>query len=183
MEERMLAPSGNHPSMPDVITSRRQFLIATAGVAAAVSLPTAMLAAESGRKFQNPSQTKGKQCNKGIDEDFVPELRPAERAIIHATQGAWNSACLADKVSAPAWTTKHSWFIAAADDRMLPPEYEQAVAKHIHATTTTLAAGHVPMLSKPQQVAAVIIEAANTLFTALDAAHTGAQSVFPANFQ
>src|SRR5258705_7695017 len=116
---------------------------------------------------------------KGIDEDFVPDLRPAERAIIYATQGAWNSACLADKVSVPAWTTKHSWFIVAADDRMLPPEYEQAVAERIHATTTTLAADHVPMLSKPKQVAAVIIEAANTPFTALDAARPSVQSVAP----
>ena len=119
---------------------------------------------------------------KGIDEDFVSDLRPAERANIYAIQGAWNSTCLADKVSVPAWTTKPSWFIAAANDRMLPPEYEQAVAEHIHATTTILATGHVPMLSSPKQVAAVIIEAANTPFTALDAAHASAQFVFPANF-
>src|SRR5437016_11812166 len=66
---------------------------------------------------------------------------------------------------------------------MLPPEYEQAIAVHIHATTTTLATGHVPMLSRPKQVAAVIIEAANTPFTALDAAHSSAQSVFPGNFR
>src|SRR2546422_1434709 len=115
---------------------------------------------------------------KGIDEDFVPDLRPAERAIIYATQGAWNSACLADKVSVPAWTTKPSWFIVAANDRMLPPEYEQAVAEHIHATTTTLAAGHVPMLSKPKQVADVIIEAVNKSVPALDGVHASAQSVF-----
>src|SRR5712664_367905 len=119
---------------------------------------------------------------KGIDEDFVPDLRPAERAIIYATQGAWNSTCLADKVSVPAWKTKPSWFIVAANDRMLPPEYEQAIAVHIHATTTTLATGHVPMLSSPKQVAAVIIEAANTPFTTLEAAHASAQFVFPANF-
>jgi len=116
---------------------------------------------------------------KGIDEDFVPDLRPAERAIIYATQGAWNSTCLADKVWVPAWTTKPSWFIVAAKDRMLPPEYEQAVAEHIHATTTTLATGHVPMLSKPKQVADVIIAAANTPVTALDAARASAQSVPP----
>src|SRR3989442_3003435 len=64
---------------------------------------------------------------KGIDEDFVPDLRPAERAIIYATQGAWNSACLADKVSVPAWTTNPSRLIVEANDRMLPPEDEQAV--------------------------------------------------------
>src|SRR5438094_8581526 len=66
---------------------------------------------------------------------------------------------------------------------MLSPEYEQAIAKHIHATTTTLPTGHVPMLSTPKAVAAVIIEAANTPFPALDAAHASAQSVFPANFR
>src|SRR5438270_1270098 len=54
---------------------------------------------------------------KGIDEDFVPELSPAERANTYAIQGAWNSACLADKVSSPAWKTRPAWFIVAANDR------------------------------------------------------------------
>ena len=97
---------------------------------------------------------------KGIDEDFVPDLPSAERGIVYATQGPWNSACLVDKASVPAWTTKPSWYIAV-NDRMLSPEYEQAIAKHIHATTTTLPTGHVPMLSKPKDVTAVIIDAAN----------------------
>lgn len=97
---------------------------------------------------------------KGIDEDFVPDLSPAERAIAYATQGPWNSACLSDKVSVPAWKTKPSWFIVAVNDRILPPEYEQAVSKHVGATTTALPTGHVPMLSRPEDVAAVIIVAA-----------------------
>jgi pimeloyl-ACP methyl ester carboxylesterase len=65
---------------------------------------------------------------------------------------------------------------------MLAPEYELAIAKHIHATTTTLAAGHVPMLSKPQEVAAVIIEAASTSSAVKGAAHASAQFAFPDNF-
>jgi hypothetical protein len=45
----MPAPSGNPLSTPNPITSRRQFLITTATVAAAVSLSMAALAAESER--------------------------------------------------------------------------------------------------------------------------------------
>jgi len=70
----MLAPSGNRPSMLNVITSRRQFLIATAGVAAAVSLPMATLAAESERKFENLNQIKGKQCMNRITTEDGTEI-------------------------------------------------------------------------------------------------------------
>ena len=97
---------------------------------------------------------------KGVDEDFVPELPAAERAVVYATQGPWNSKALGDKVATPAWTTKPSWYIIV-NDRMLQPRYERDVAKHIHATATTLTSGHVPMLSMPAKVAAVITDAAN----------------------
>jgi pimeloyl-ACP methyl ester carboxylesterase len=97
---------------------------------------------------------------KGIDEDFVPDLPAAERNIVFITQGPWNSTGLAEKVASPAWKTKPSWFVVV-NDRMLPPEYERAIAKQINATTTTLTSGHVPMLSQPRAVAAVIIDAAS----------------------
>jgi hypothetical protein len=58
MGERTLAPSGNHPFMLNVITSDRQFLTATAGVASAASLPTVMPAAEREKKLHNSNQIK-----------------------------------------------------------------------------------------------------------------------------
>ena len=51
----------------------------------------------------------------------------------------------------------------AVDDRILPADYELAIAKRIKARTTKLTSGHVPMLSRPAEVAAVIIEAATTV--------------------
>jgi pimeloyl-ACP methyl ester carboxylesterase len=96
----------------------------------------------------------------GIEEDFVPDLPAAERALVFATQGPWNSTALAETVPNPAWKTRPSWFIAV-NDRILPADYELVIAKHINATTTTLRSGHVPMLSKPRAVAAVIVDAAN----------------------
>jgi len=99
---------------------------------------------------------------KGIDEDFVPELPAVERAVVYATQGQWNSTSLAEKVLNPAWQSKPSWLIADANDRMVPPQYERDTAKTIHAKLTNLASGHVPMLSMPDRVAAVIIDAAES---------------------
>ncbi|MBC7842883.1 MAG: alpha/beta hydrolase [Gemmatimonadaceae bacterium] len=95
---------------------------------------------------------------KGVDEDFVPDIPPAERAMVFATQGDWNSTFLSEKITTAAWKTKPSWSIIV-NDRMVPPEHERAAAARIKATTTVLASGHVPMLSHPAAVAAVIIDA------------------------
>ena len=63
----------------------------------------------------------------GVDEDFVPDLPPAQREVVYATQGPWNAKCLNDKITTAAWKTKPSWFIIV-NDRMIPPEYERAIA-------------------------------------------------------
>ena len=96
---------------------------------------------------------------KGVDEDFVPDLPPAERALVHATQGDWNSTFGGEKVTTAAWKTRPSWFVIG-DDRMVSPAYQRDVAKRMNATVTTLTSGHVPMLSKPSAVATVIRDAA-----------------------
>ena len=64
----------------------------------------------------------------------------------------------------PAWRTRPSWFIAV-DDRILPPDYELAIARQIEAKTTRLPSGHVPMLSRPREVVAVILDAATRATT------------------
>ena len=97
---------------------------------------------------------------RGVEEDFAPDLPAAERAVLYATQGPWNSAALKERVMNPAWATKPSWFIAV-DDRMLPPQYELDVAKRIHAAVTKLPTSHVAMLAMPEKVADVILDAVN----------------------
>jgi pimeloyl-ACP methyl ester carboxylesterase len=109
----------------------------------------------------------------GIENAFVPDLPKDQRAIVYATQGPWNSKALADKVASPAWKTKPSWYIVV-DDRMVPKEFEVAMAAKMGATTTKLTAGHVPMLSKPKDIAAVIIDAANKAGTSAAAPATTA---------
>ena len=96
---------------------------------------------------------------KGIEEDFAQDLPKAERKILAATQGPTNGAAFGAKLTNAAWKTKPTWYVVAANDRMIAPDLERQFAKTMRAKTITVPSSHVPMLSHAQQVAKLIIEA------------------------
>ncbi|TGD82547.1 alpha/beta fold hydrolase [Hymenobacter wooponensis] len=98
---------------------------------------------------------------KGIMEDFAQDLPQTEQQVLISTQGPQAFSALQEKITQAAWKTKPSWYIVAANDRMINPDLERTLAKKMNATTTTLPSSHVVMLSQPEQVAAVIMEAAS----------------------
>jgi len=95
-----------------------------------------------------------------ISRFFAPDLPAAETSIIAATQGSVFVRAFDDKVTETAWSSKPSWYIVAANDRMIDPDIQRAAAEKIGATVTVLQSSHVPMLSKPREVADVIFAAA-----------------------
>ena len=70
---------------------------------------------------------------KGVMESFAPDLPVAQRKIVAATQGATNSAVFGAKVSNAAWKDKPSWYVVAANDRMISPDLERQSAATIKA--------------------------------------------------
>jgi pimeloyl-ACP methyl ester carboxylesterase len=98
---------------------------------------------------------------KGIAEDFAQDLSAKEIALLIATQVPINVAAMKGEVTNPAWKSKPSWYIIAANDRAISPELEAAQAKKIGATTFTVPSSHVSMLAQPSKVADVIFEAAS----------------------
>src|SRR6266436_862632 len=77
-----------------------------------------------------------------------------------ATQGPTNGATFGAKLTNAAWKTKRTWYVVAANDRMIPPDLERKFAKAMNAKTITLPSSHVAMLSHPAEVAKLIVEAA-----------------------
>ena len=98
-----------------------------------------------------------------VSKDFAQDVSAQEANLIAATQGAVRGANFEEKVTAAAWSAKPSWYIVAEQDRMIHPDAQRALAKKIKANTTALPSGHVPMLSKPEQVADVIVAAAKSI--------------------
>jgi pimeloyl-ACP methyl ester carboxylesterase len=95
----------------------------------------------------------------GIAKFFAQDLPAREAAVLAATQGPTFGGAFDDKVTETAFSSKPTWYVVSKADRMIPPEFEMAMAKAANAKVTTLDASHVVMLSKPKEVADVILAA------------------------
>ena len=98
-----------------------------------------------------------------VAKDFAQDLDPAAIQLIAATQGPWAERCLGDALTAGAWRDKPSWYVLAENDHMIAAAAQGAMAARIGAKVTRVASSHVPMLSHPAAVAAVILAAADSL--------------------
>ncbi|MGV7209178.1 alpha/beta fold hydrolase [Oxalobacteraceae bacterium A2-2] len=95
-----------------------------------------------------------------VARNFAQDVPAATASLIAATQGPIAGKAFTDTTSVAAWKNKANYYIVASEDRMIAPALEQAYARKINATTTTLKTSHVPMVSQPAKVAEVIIAAA-----------------------
>ena len=98
-----------------------------------------------------------------VAEHFAQDVGPEQASLIAATQGAISAASFEEAVSTAAWQTRPSWYIVAEQDHMIDPRLEMDFARKIKAQVTSLPTSHVPMISRPQEVAAVILEAAESI--------------------
>jgi pimeloyl-ACP methyl ester carboxylesterase len=94
---------------------------------------------------------------------FASDLPAAQANLIAVSQGALNGKSVDEKVTKAAWETRPSWYVVGEKDQMFNPDAQRDAAKKIKATVTALPTSHVAMLSKPQDVANVIIAAANSI--------------------
>jgi pimeloyl-ACP methyl ester carboxylesterase len=93
-------------------------------------------------------------------QGFANDVSDADAAFMRDSQGPINLQIFDQKVTQAAWKTKPSWFIVATQDVAIPPKLLRIQAERIGADTVEIEASHVPFLSKPKEVAAVIEKAA-----------------------
>jgi len=96
----------------------------------------------------------------GMIHYFAPDLPDSETRVMAVTQIPVAASAFATKLTNAAWTAKPSWYAIAGDDKMISPDLQRALVQKIGATSITLPTSHVPMLSRPAEVAAFIVEAA-----------------------
>ena len=93
---------------------------------------------------------------------FAGDLPAGQAAFMADSQVPWAVDALGGVVSEPAWRSKPSWYLVAADDRMIPPSAQRAMSERAGSAVTETPGSHAVYVSNPAAVAAVIAQAATT---------------------
>jgi pimeloyl-ACP methyl ester carboxylesterase len=91
---------------------------------------------------------------------FAAVVRPSLASFMADSQVPWGLGALQGAVSEPAWRSKPSWYLVAANDKMIPPEAQRAMALRAGADVTEAPGSHAIYVSHPEAVASVIKQAA-----------------------
>jgi pimeloyl-ACP methyl ester carboxylesterase len=99
----------------------------------------------------------------GVAKGFAGDLSPKEQDVVYAVQQPASKSVFGDIGANAAWRNKPSWYVVASEDNAINPELEKRMAKRANAKTTILNTSHVAMLSKPNEVLDVILDAATSV--------------------
>jgi pimeloyl-ACP methyl ester carboxylesterase len=103
---------------------------------------------------------EGRLSEEAFLRDFSGDLPEAKAKALFAVQWPFHKALLTGKTTHAAWRSKPSWYAVSTEDRTINPELERFMAKRMGAKTIELKASHVSLISQPQAIANLILEAA-----------------------
>ena len=90
---------------------------------------------------------------------FCQDVAPELAAVMAVSQRPAALATLGEPSGPPAWKTLPSWYLVASEDRVIPPAAERFMAQRAGSTTVEIDSSHVAMISHPDEVAALILQA------------------------
>jgi pimeloyl-ACP methyl ester carboxylesterase len=95
----------------------------------------------------------------GFEQAFAQDADPDLKSILLATQRPIHVKCIQEKAPRPLWKDKPAWFLIADNDRMIPAKIQHFQAERMGATARPHAVDHSPLLTAPQTVVEVVLEA------------------------
>jgi pimeloyl-ACP methyl ester carboxylesterase len=96
-------------------------------------------------------------------DSFAGDLPADDAAFMADSQVPWGLGALGGTVSEPGWRLKPSWYLVAADDRMIPPPAQRAMAERAGASVREVPGSHSVYLSQAEATADLIDSAVQSL--------------------
>jgi pimeloyl-ACP methyl ester carboxylesterase len=94
---------------------------------------------------------------------FAADVPASVAAFMADSQVPAGLDALNGAVTEPAWRSKPSWYLVAADDHMIPPAAQRAMSERAKAIVTETPGSHAVFVSRPAVVAALISQAAQSV--------------------
>lgn len=96
---------------------------------------------------------------KAYQQYFAQDLPSARSLALSAAQVPTFRGTLIETTTRAAWIGTPSWYVLAEQDRFIPPPLQEQMAQQIGARVSRVPASHLVMISQPQKVVDVILEA------------------------
>ncbi|MGA9150205.1 MAG: alpha/beta hydrolase, partial [Candidatus Nitrosopolaris sp.] len=96
---------------------------------------------------------------------FSKDVNPSEAETMAAVQNPFNISIFAEKSGPPAWKHLPTWYQISENDRSIPPDVQCTFAKQMNATTISLPSSHASLVSHPDEIAKLILDAAKAVTT------------------
>ena len=91
---------------------------------------------------------------------FAQNASPERAALLSVSQRPIALGCIQEKALRPAWKLRPSWYLVAEQDRMISPATQHFMAKRMGARIRSEQVDHAPLVSAPELVIEMILEAA-----------------------
>lgn len=93
---------------------------------------------------------------------FAQHATAQELTVLGAVQRPISVSCIGEAVGRPLWKDRPSWFLIAGQDRMISPDTQHFMAQRMNAHVHSHQVDHTPIVTAPDAVISVIVEAAQT---------------------
>src|SRR5499425_2890506 len=103
---------------------------------------------------------EGRLSEEAFVRDFAGDLPEAKAKVLCAVQWPFHKALLTGKTRHAAWRSKPSFYAVSTEDRTINPDLERFMAKRMGAKTIEVKSSHVSMISHPEEITQLILEAA-----------------------
>jgi pimeloyl-ACP methyl ester carboxylesterase len=103
---------------------------------------------------------EGRLSEEAFLRDFAGDLPAAKAKVLYAVQEPFRKALLTGKTTQAAWRSKPSYYAISTEDRTINPDLQRFMAKRMGAKIVEVKASHLSLISHPEEIARMILEAA-----------------------
>ena len=108
-------------------------------------------------------QVKAPEAELLPNPTFAQNAKADELAVLVAAQRPISPACITVPVGRPLWKDRPTWFLIAEEDRMIGVENQRFMAARMRAQQRSVLADHMPMVTAPAAIIAIIRDAASAI--------------------